>query len=101
MKTQKTVKEGAVGRGTPEELSQSIKDLRRPSWRLDYEIQPILISPIVEEADESKAHTMTQVEELGNDNYQEDSHKETNSTSVISILRVLHKFSCLSTELKW
>jgi hypothetical protein len=47
----------------------------------------LFLSPIVEEADESKAHTMAQVEELGRDNIQKDSHEETNSTSVVKILR--------------
>jgi hypothetical protein len=51
----------------------------------------------VEEADGSKAQTMAEVEELGNDNIQEDSREETNSTSVVCILRDLHIFSCLST----
>ena len=77
------------GCGTPDDLSQSIKDLRKPSWRLDSEIQPFHLSPIVEEADGSKTHTMAKVEELGNDNIQEDSREETNSTSVVRILRVL------------
>lgn len=85
------------GRGTPEDLSQSIKDLRKPSWRLDCGIRPFHLSPIVEEADGSKAQPMAEVEELGNDNIQEDSREETNSTSVVRILRVLHIFSCLST----
>ena len=57
MRTQKTLsrKSPIEGRVMPEELSQSIKDLRSPSWRLDCEIWPILLSLIVEEADESKA----------------------------------------------
>ena len=89
------------GRGTPEDLSQSIKDPRRPSWRLDYDIQLFLLSPIVEEADGSKTQTMAKVEELGNDNIQENSRKKMNSTSVVRILWVPHIFSCLSTKLKW
>ena len=99
MRTQKSQARKAPieGRGTPEDLSQSIKDLRKPSWRLDCEIRPFHLSPIVEEADGSKAQTMAEVEELGNDNIQEDSREETNSTSVVCILRVLHIFSCLST----
>jgi hypothetical protein len=70
MKTQKTQSRKAPieGRGMLEELSQSIKDLQRPSWRLDCDIRPIILSPIVEEADESKAHTMAKVKELGSDN---------------------------------
>ena len=83
---------------TPEDLSQSNKYLNpKLSWRLDYEIRPFLLSLIVEEADGSKAQTMVEMEELENDSIQEDSRKETNSTSVVRILRVLHIFSCLST----
>ena len=98
-RTQKsqTRKAPIEGRGTPEDLSQSIKDPRKPSWRLDCEIRPFHLSPIVEEADGSKAQTMAEVEELGNDSIQEDSREETNSTSVVRILWVLHIFSCLST----
>ena len=84
------------GRGTPEDLS-----LPKPSWRLDCEIRPFLLSPIVEKANGRKAQTMAEVEELGNDSIQEDSDEETNSTSVVRILRVLHILSCLSTQLKW
>ena len=85
------------GRGTPEDLSQSIKDLWKPLWRRDCEIWPFHLLPIVEEADGSKTQPMAEVEELENDIIQEDSRKETNSTSVVRILRVLHIFSCLST----
>src|ERR1700737_3785992 len=100
VRTQKTQARKAPieGRGTPlQDLSESIKDLRKPSWRLDCEIRPFHLSPIVEEADGSKTQTMAEVEELGNDSIQEDSREETNSTSVIRIFRVLHIFSCLST----
>ena len=64
VRTQKTQSRKAPieGRERPEEWSQSLKDLRRPSWRLDCEIRPILLSPIIEEADENKAHTMAQVQ---------------------------------------
>ena len=86
------------GRGTPEDLSQSNKYLNpKPSWRLDCEIQPFFLSPIVEKMDGSKAQTMAEVEELGNNNIQEDSREVTNSTNVVRILRVLHIFNCLST----
>lgn len=86
------------GRGTPEDLSQSNKNLNpKILWRLDSEIRPFLLSPIVEEADGSKARTMAELEDLGNDSIQEDSREETNSTSVVRILRVLHIFNCLST----
>jgi hypothetical protein len=74
------------GRGTPEDLSESIKDLRKPSWRRDCEIRPFHLSPIVEEADGSKAQSMAEVDELGNDSIEEDSREETNSTSVVRIL---------------
>ena len=99
VRTQKTqVRKAPIeGRGTPHDLSESIKDLRKPSWRLDCEIRPFHLSPIVEEADGSKTQTMAEVEELGNDSIEEDSREETNSTSVVRILRVLHIFSCLST----
>jgi hypothetical protein len=99
VRTQKTQSRKAPieGRGTPEELRQSIKDLQRPSWRLDCEIRPIILSSIVEEVDESKAHTTAEVEELGSDSNQKDSREETNSTKVVNNLRVLHKFSCPNT----
>jgi hypothetical protein len=74
------------GRGTPEDLSESIKDLRKPSWRLDCEIRPFHLSLIVEEAEGSKTQSMAEVEEMGNDSIQEDSREETNSTSVVRIL---------------
>ena len=90
MRTQKiqTTNAPIKGRGTPEDLSHP-----KHSWRLDCEIRPFLLSPIVEKVDGSKAHTMVEVGELGNDNIQEDSRKETNSMSVVRILRVLHIFS--------
>jgi hypothetical protein len=87
VRTQKTQSRAPIeGRGTPEDLSQSIKDLRKPSWRLDCEIRPLHLSPIVEEAEGSKTQAMAEVEELGNDNIQEDSREETNSASVVCIL---------------
>jgi hypothetical protein len=67
-------------------LSESIKDLRKPSWRRDCEIRPFHLPPIVEEADGSKAQSMAEVDKLGNDSIEEDSHEETNSTSVVRIL---------------
>ena len=69
MRTQKTQSRKAPieGRGMPKDLSQSIKYMWRPLWRLNYDIRPFLLSPIVEKADGSKAHTMAQVEELGSD----------------------------------
>ena len=86
------------GRGTPEDLSQSNKNSNpKILWRLDCEIRPFLLSPIVEEADGSKARTMAELEDLGNDSIQGDSREKTNSTSVVRILRVLHTFNCLST----
>jgi hypothetical protein len=99
VRTQKTQARKAPieGRGTPEDLCEIIKDLRKPSWRLDCEIQPFHLSKIIEVADGSKTQTMAEVEELGNDSIQEDSREETNSTSVVCILRVLHIFSCFST----
>jgi hypothetical protein len=88
VRTQKTQARKAPieGRGTPEDLSESIKDLRKPSWRRDCEIRPFHLAPIVEEADGSKAQSMAEVDELGNDNIEEDSQEETNSTSVVRIL---------------
>jgi hypothetical protein len=88
VRTQKTQARKAPieGRGTPEDLSESIKDLRKPSWRRDCEIRPFHLSPIVEEADGSKAQSMAEVDELGNDSIEEDSREETNSTSVVRIL---------------
>jgi hypothetical protein len=74
------------GRGTPKDLSESIKDQRKPSWRLNCEIRPFHLSPIIEEAEGSKAQSMAEVEELGNDSIQEDSREEMNSTSVVRIL---------------
>ena len=82
----------------PEDLSQSNKYLNpKSSWRLDCEIQPFLLPPIVEETDGSKTQTMAEVEELGNKSIQEDSREETNSTSIVHILRVLRIFNCQST----
>jgi hypothetical protein len=88
VRTQKTQARKAPieGRGTPEDLSESIKDLRKPSWRLDCEIRPFHLLPIVEEAEGSKAQSMAEVEEMANDSIQEDSREETNSTSAVRIL---------------
>jgi hypothetical protein len=88
VRTQKTQARKAPieGRGTPKDLSESIKDMPKPLWRLDYEIQPFHLSPIVEEAEGCKAQSMAEVEELGNDSIQEDSREETNFTSVVRIL---------------
>jgi hypothetical protein len=69
-------------------LSESIKDLRKPSWRRDCEIRPFHLPPIVEEVDGSKAQSMAEGEELGNDSIQEDSQEETNSTSDVRILGI-------------
>jgi hypothetical protein len=75
VRTQKTQARKAPieGRGTPEDLSDNIKDLRKPSWRQDCEIRPFHLSPIVEEVDGSKAQSMAEGEELGNNSIQEDS----------------------------
>ena len=88
VRTQKTQARKAPieGRGTPEDLSESIKNLRKPSWRRDCEIRPFHLSPIVEEEHGSKTQSMAEVDELGNDNTEEDSREETNSTSVVRIL---------------
>jgi hypothetical protein len=88
VRTQKTQARKAPieGRGTPEDLSESIKDLRKPSWRRDCEIRPFHLTPIVEEVDGRKAQSMAEGEELGNDSIQEDSPEETNSTSDVRIL---------------
>ena len=86
------------GRGTPKDLIQSNKILNpKILWRLDCEIWPVILSPIVEEADGNKARTISKLEELKNDSIQEDYCEETNSTSVLLILWVFHIFSCLST----
>jgi hypothetical protein len=42
-------------------------------------IRPFHLAPIVEEADGSKAQSMAEVDELGNDSIEEDSQEETNS----------------------
>ena len=74
MRTQKTQSRNAPikGCGTPEDLSQSNKYLRRPSCMIDCEIQ-FFLSPIIEKGDGNKTSTMAEMEELGNDNIQEDS----------------------------
>jgi hypothetical protein len=61
MRTQNIQSTNALieGRGTPEDLSQSNKYINlQPLWRLDYEIRPFLLSPIVEEANGCKTQTM-------------------------------------------
>ena len=90
MRTQKiqTPKAPIKGCGTPEDLRKNIKTRRRPTLRLDCEIPPFHLSPILEQADASNAHTMTDEEELGSDNRQEYSRQETESTSVVSILQI-------------
>ena len=94
VRTQKTQARKAPieDRGTPEDLSESIKDLRKPSWRLDCEIPPFHLSPIVEEADGSKPRSMAEGEEVGIDSIQEDSREHTNSSSVVRILGI-YKYS--------
>jgi hypothetical protein len=43
---------------------------------------------------------MAKFKDLGNDSNPKDSREDTNSTSVVSNLRGLHKFGCMSTKLK-
>ena len=74
MRTQKIQSTNAPieGRGTPEDLSQNNKNLNpKILWRLDCEIRPFLLSPIVEEADGSEAKTMAELEDVKNDSIQE------------------------------
>jgi len=86
-KTQ-TPKAPIKGCATPEDLRKNIKTRRRPALRLGCEIPPFHLSPILEQADGSNAHTMTDDEELGGDHIHEETPQETASTSVVSILRV-------------
>ena len=79
VRTQKihTPKAPIKGRGTPEDLTKNIKARRRPALKLDCEILPFQLSPILEQTDGSNAHTMTKDEELGSDHIHEDSQQET------------------------
>lgn len=90
VRTQKiqTPKARIKGRGTPEDLRKNIKTRRRPALRLNCEIPPFHLSPILEQEDGSNAHTMTEDEELGSDHIHEETPQETESASVVSNLQI-------------